>query len=709
MAHFRKLSWRTLCFGLLLGMIWPNTEANSQTGAPISQDTKSGYSKSNQSKVFYHDGKWLAMAFNNPDSRWYIWKYSGGVWSKNVDLDKSTSYKFDAMLNGATNKLYVIGSHTSSTKFWRFTYSSGAASWTKDAGFNVNPSFNNSDGTNPVSMIQAKNGDLWLFRIETGKLQAKRSTDGGLTWSSVIDVKTGLTVSSGSTDAVAFSAGSEALSSGNDYIGVVYGEPSAAGSKYGFLLHRDGDPNTVWTDESASLTFFGNERADNKISAATDINNNVFVFTQNANISGSEPNNTLYKRSPTAGGSAGPWSKFAVNTNVSGLNWKTPAVVADISNNALYVMGVNTTTLFAEYKSCTIGAEATLADATPTVLLSSPGAAFDDLSAPAPNISALNGMMVCGDNRTANDIWHNQIALAPLQTTMTVTGVTVSSSEANKNSSYTISFNLGTDGELVANAGTITVRFPDNTRVVPGMPANQILVNGAAANTATSNKTTHEVIVTTPVSLSPNANVTLVFNAAAQLLNPSNAGNYALEVFTSKKPAPAVSPSYAISAATTKVSPAIITPSPAAASAASAYTIAFSLGPHGRLISGSSTITLTFNSATGVANGNLTGAQVNGVEATAIGNSASRTVAITVPAALILNNNAAVTIKLPALAIMNPSNAGDYTLTVATSVENTLVPSNPYTIQFVGTVSVGVIALSTNEANATSSYTVPLT
>jgi hypothetical protein len=694
MAHFRKLSWGTVCLGLLLGMIWPGAEAHSQTGAPISQDTKSGYAKSNQNKVFYHDGKWWAIAHNEPNKRWYIWKYDGGVWSKDADLDKSTTYKFDVTLNSATSTLYVLGSHDGSTKFWRFTYSSSTASWTKDSGFDVKPSFNNGDGVNPISLAQAKNGDLWIFRIEAGKLQAKRSTDGGLTWPAVIDVKIGLTIASGSTDAVAFTNG------GSDYIGVAYGQSDAAGSQYGFLIHRDGD--TAWTDESAALTFFGSERADNKISAATDHNNNIFVFTQNANVSGSEPNNTLYKRSNT-----GIWSKHEVNN--FGLNWKTPAVVADVSNNALYVMGVNTTTLSAEHKVCTIGAEATLLDATPTVLLASPGAAFDDISVPTPNISALGGMMVCGDNTTASDIWHNQIALAPLQPPVTVTGVTASPNEANQTSIYTISFNLGTAGELVANTGTITTRFPDNTGVATGMPANQITVNGVTANTVTSNNSTREVTVTTPINLANNANVTLAFNAGAQLLNPSNTGNYALEVFTSAQPTPAASPSYAISAATTTVSPAAVTPNPAAANVASAYAIAFSLGAHGRLISGASTITLAFNSATGVTNGNLTGVQMNGVSATATGNSADKTIIITVPAALALNNNAAVTINLPASAITNPASAGDYTLTVATSVEATPVTSNPYTITFIGPVSVGTITLSTNEANATSSYTVPLT
>ena len=693
--------WRAVFFGLLIGLIESNSEAYGQAGAAIATATKSGYAKSNQSKVFYHDGKWWAIAFDNSTKRWHIWRFSGGTWSKAAPLNKSTTLKYDVAINSAASKLYVLGSHTSASEFWRFTYSSGSATWTKDAGFNVNPSFTTNNVSNPASLVRAQNGDLWIFRVTSNMLEAKRSTDGGATWSAVITVKTGLTTSSATTEAVAFAAG------GSNYIGVAYGETDAAGSKYGFLIHRDGDPDASWTDESSSLEFFGGERANNKIAATTDKNNNVYLFTQNANVSGSDPNNTLYKRS-----SSGTWTKFAVNDNAAGLNWKTPAIVADTSNYALYLMGVNTSTLLAEYKACAIGNETSLSIVATTIALSSAGAAFDDLSLPAPFVSTASGLMACGDNTTANDIWYNQFALGPIsggQPPVMINSVNVSPNEANTAASYTIALTLGDEGELTAGSGAITIQFPDNTLVPSGMAANQITINGTIATTAASNSSTREVTITTPITLANSANVTLVFDAGANILNPSNAGNFSLQASTSVQTTPASSPSYAINAATTTVSSATVTPTPTATSAASAYAIAFNLGGHGRLISGSSAFTLTFNNSTMVTNGSLSGAQVNGVSATAAGNSGNKTIVITIPASLSLGNDAAVTINLPASAITNPASAGNYTLTVATSVENAAVTSNSYTIELVGPVIVGAISLSSNEANATSSCTVPIT
>jgi hypothetical protein len=258
--------------------------------------------------------------------------------------------------------------------------------------------------------------------------------------------------------------------------------------------------------------------------------------------------------------------------------------------------------------------------------------------------------------------------------------VTLSTNEANAASSFTVPLTFGNNGALTAGSGTITLQFPDNTLVPSSIAANEITVNGTAASLVTANSSARQVIITTPITLGNNANVAVVVNAGANLLNPSTAGSYSLQAWTSAQPKPAASPAYTIAAASTNVSAASVMPNPNTINTAAAYAIAFNLGAHGRLLSGTSTITLTFNSATGVANGNIAGVQVNGVAATAAGNNADKTVAVTVPSTLSLGNNAAVTINLPSPAITNPASAGSYTLVVATSVEATPATSNVYSI-----------------------------
>jgi hypothetical protein len=175
------------------------------------------------------------------------------------------------------------------------------------------------------------------------------------------------------------------------------------GASFGFLRHRNGDPSSVWTDESSALTFFGNERADDWVSVAKADNGRLFVLTRNSNAAApGEVKNTLYKRN-----SAGSWSKFKVNTSVE---WSSPAVGIDDTNDRVYVMGIRAQAPnYAEYKFCNFGSESALETQTATVLLNNNGDTFGDLTAPGKSLYSISGLLVCGGNLTGNDVWYRQI------------------------------------------------------------------------------------------------------------------------------------------------------------------------------------------------------------------------------------------------------------------------------------------------------------
>ncbi len=675
LSLFRQRGAASLLLLLLpwLGFFNPNVGvAQAQTaGAPISGDTDSDFYKSNQSKIFYHDGKWWALAILDGVNDWHIWKHEAATnsWTQSLLLTTSSSRIPDVVLDAANNRLFLMLSNDSKPDFIRLMYTAGA--WVFESGFPLRLSDFTDGGTNRVSLVRAKNGKLWLFRINSNNVQAKHSADNGATWSAVLTIKSGLN-NSGVTDAVAFTASSE------NYIGVAYSEEDAAGSGFGFIKHKDTDEDNVWTDESASLALSGGANATNEISLTVDNANNVFLLTQNIDAGSGEASNTLFKRS-----ASGAWQAFAVNASAA---WISPAVALHPANNALHVMGINPATGQGEYKSCAVGEESSLAGAAAAILFAegSGNDDFADLSVPAfSNFGAATTLMVCGDNAETNDIWFNELGGSggggPAPGAVIVGSITLATGEANTNASYTIPLTLGSTGALATGTDTITLQFPNNTLVPSSIASSQVSVNGNDAANVATNSSTREVTITTPVALANDASVSIVFNAAAGLLNPSHAGNYTLQARTSAQATPGTSPNYAITAATTQVAIASVTPSPTTANSAAAYTIAFNLGAHGRMFSGTSTITLTFNSATGAANGSLSGAQINGVSASATGNSGSKTVTLTVPASLNLANNAAVTISLPS-GLTNPSSAGNYTLTVATSVETTAITSNAYAI-----------------------------
>lgn len=643
------------------------TKSDPLVGGPISTDTKSYYYKSNQSKVFFHDGQWWAIALNETNDRWQIWRYDGTTWVAVRDVQYGTLYYCDAVLNASANKLLVLGSHKATPFFRRFTYAAGT--WNLDPGYPVTlADFAHADNTNPASLVRAKNGELWIFRIKNKKLETKRSTNGGYTWSAITTIKTGLRTATGITDAVAFSSGVM------KYIGVAYAERDSLGSKFGFLRHTDGDPVTTWTDESAALTYFGSEHAYNQICLTSDASNNVYLFTRNTGFTGKNPRNTLYKRPST-----GVWKKFKVNSSA---NWKTPAIAVDATNNRLYCMGVNNFTLNAEYKTCLIGQEGKLDTSAAVLLFSAGGDDFDDLSVPAISLNAASGLMVCVNNVTTNDIWYKHQSLgatAPLA----IGTIALANNQANANSVCTIPLTLSNAGALTKGNGMISIRFPNNTLLPNTMTPSEVLVNGQPVTSLVVNSSTRQVSLHAPVNLANNQSFSVVFKAGAGILNPSAPGNFKLTAWTSAQPVPVNSGDYSISAATTTITPAAVTLSSNVPRAYADYTLAFNLGAQGRMLPGVSTFTVLFNNKTTVSNGPLSGATVNNANATAVGDSALRKITLTLPPAMSLGNHAAVTLFLPSSAVRNPKQVGNYTLQVSTSVEPTAVTSEPYEIPFI--------------------------
>jgi hypothetical protein len=691
--------WRVAfsCFAVLLGVIFFHAVATAQIppgGMPIAIDTDSGFLKSNQSKIFYHDAKWWAIAFNAPDSRWYIWKFSGSAWTKATGLDKSSTRKYDAVVNAAKNKLYLLGSHGSASEIRRFSYVNG--NWAADAGFPVNPAFVNTDGNNPLSMVQAKNGDLWIFRIEANKLQAKRSkaADDGKTWSATpINLKSGLKTATGITDAVAFSSG------GNNFIGVAFGESDVAGAKFGFLLHQDAAADTVWKDETASLTYFGAERGNNQICLTKDDSNNVYLLTKNGNALANDPRNTLYKRLRT-----GVWQKFRVNTD---FDWKSPALAYDAANNWLFVMGINSASQMGEYKTCFVGQEPILEKTAAQTIFSGAGATFAELSAP-PSGTSLNvasGLMVAADNNAAKDIWYNRLTLKGIAPVI-IGPIKIAPNQVNANATCTIPLNLSGAGALAADSGTIKIVFPPNTLLRKNIAAQHIAVKGTPCKKVAVDSATRRLTITTPVNLTGGPAFSIVINIGAGLLNPTLSGPHQLKVSTSEQPLVETSTNYNLIAATSTVNAATVKLSTNEADSCANYTIAFTLGINGRLLQGTSTITVVFDKATKVADGALTGVKINNVAASATGNATTKTVIVKMPAALALNNSAAVTLLLPASTICNPAVGNEYKLTVNTSVETKPIASLPYKIT--GRLVVSAITVTPPMTNANAAYAINL-
>ncbi len=679
MRKFPSLRLRnllTLFAGTALAfLIMAASHAHAQTGALLHANTLANNTKSNQNKIWFHDNKWWTIAPDLSKNADYIWRYDGGgVWTRtSAKLEKGAFNRYDVFMDSNIGELSIVRSHTTYAKFYRYTYSAGA--WSLAV---ATPLFNfgNPDNNNPCSLTKAKNGEFWIFRVDT-TLEARRSADGGVTWQPKFTIKSGLNAVKGTTDAITFTK------AGNNFIGVAYGELNAAGvnTQFGFLFHRDTATPTTWVDETSLITYAGTEKGHNSLSLAAGKNGDVFMFTRNAVGGNAHPRNTLYKRTGIS-----TWQRHAVNLVGDTFKWNSPTVAIDSSSNTLIVAGVRADSGFAEYKSVVLGSEATLSTAPRGLLLQNGMAVLDDLNFPRQLVNSVDGLMVTAANVTQNKAWFNLFFKNPAVPILVDT-VKVLRKEVNAKARYRIPITLTdpANGVLTGGVGTISIRFSPTAIMPASIAPGLVKLNGVAAAAVTTTPLTKEMIITTANTIAGNAAVMIVIDSLASVVNKQKPGLDSLQVWTSAQLLPVYSPAFILIKAKTKVAAASVTPEPKLPGLPASYRIGFRVGNQGRMSAGQDTFRLAFNAQTKVMNGALSGVLVNSLVANATADSIKRKIQIQLPAGAVVANGDTVTLDLPSHILSNPALAGFYSMLVATSVETSQVVSKLYEIGGVDT------------------------
>ncbi|MEK7728275.1 MAG: hypothetical protein AAB354_07650, partial [candidate division KSB1 bacterium] len=666
----------TLSLGFALAFItMATTPAHAQTGAVLNANTLANNPKSNQNRNWFHDGKWWTIAPDASKNADYIWRYDGGgVWTRtSTKLEKGKFNRYDVFMDSNLGELSIIRSHTTYVKFYRYTYSAGA--WSLAVATPL-ANFGNPDNNNPCSLTKAKNGEFWIFRVDT-TLEARRSADGGVTWQPKFTIKSGLNTVKGTTDAITFTK------AGNNFIAVAYGELNAAGvdSKFGFLFHRDTATPTTWVDETSFITYAGSEEGHNTLSLTANKNGDVYLFTRNALGGNSDPRNTLYKRTGLQS-----WERHPVNLVGDIFKWNSPTVVVDTSSQMIMVAGIRADSGFAEYKCVALGSEATLSTAPRGLLLQNGTNTLDDLNFPRHTVNAIDGLMVTAANVTLNKVWFNLFFKNPTVPILVDT-VKVVRKQVNAKGRYTIPITL-TDavaGALAGGAGTISIRFSPTTIMPASIAPGLVKLNGVAAAAVTTTPLTKEMLITTANPIAGNAAVNIIIDSLANVVNKQKPGLDSLQVWTSAQLLPVYSPAFILIKAKTKVAAASVTPEPKLPGSPASYRVGFRLGAQGRMSAGQDTFRLAFNLQTKVKNGALSGVLVNSIAATATSDSIKRKVQIQLPASVALANSDTVTLDFPAQILTNPLLAGFYSMLVSTSVETSQVVSKLYEIGGVDT------------------------
>jgi hypothetical protein len=266
-----------------------------------------------------------------------------------------------------------------------------------------------------------------------------------------------------------------------------------------------------------------------------------------------------------------------------------------------------------------------------------------------------------------------------------VTNVTVSvtTTTVNANSAYQVDFYV--QNALSAGAGTITLTFPSNTFVPSSISTSFVTVahgnptpgTGVTANAVVTNPSTRTVTITVPEAILANDAVRVNFTAGAGLENPSIAGTYTLQAKTSAQPLNATSAGYSITSTVTTIVNLQVSVDPLLVSTVGQYTFTFTTGANGKLVSGTSTITLLFPDDATFTLGTPATSKVT-VNATAadavVLNTGTATnpdtLIVTVPSSVTIGNNTDVTVIISETAgLQNASTTTALTYKAFTSVE----------------------------------------
>lgn len=317
-----------------------------------------------------------------------------------------------------------------------------------------------------------------------------------------------------------------------------------------------------------------------------------------------------------------------------------------------------------------------------------------------------NYTMVLRTSDEPTDVVSPQYTVAASATAIVVDSVRVSPSRAAEAGNYIIDFTVGSAGGLLAGNNTITVTFPAGTTVPASIAASTVTVNGAAAGTVTTDPVARTVTVVTPVTVPNNGHVTLNFATTSGIQNPP-AGDYTLQVRTSAETNDAASPQYAITSNDALMVTSVV-PTPSAVNASAGYTIDFQIGASSPLSVGDQII-VDFPDGTGVPSVMAAGdVRVNGTAATVAPFTDTVNKKVTVATPVAVAGNGTVTLTFTnAAGLLNPPLTGDYTLTVATSVQPTPVASPAYAItQATTTISSPNVTPSIGTVSQLATYTI---
>ncbi len=453
----------------------------------------------NQSKLWFHDGRWFGVLFDNRttvNAKFRIWRFDMATqdWtSTGVAVDDRNRSHADVLAIG--NTLYVVsaraegdpGTTGRDLRVYRYAYNAASRTYTLAAGFPKTIAGTGA-GTGYATIAQ-ETGRLWIAYPQGGKVRVTASTDSAATWSAPIDLPTmGNPIASDDVVAIAGMGGGTG-------VGVLWSNQSLTDDAFYFSAHVATDPTGTWkARETAPLANPGTltYTADNHISLKTDASGDLIAAVktgrdEDPGPNASDPLIAVFKR--TGGpGAVGSWISRTVTTVA--LEGTRPVLVLN-DQTAQAEVYLTYPTTFAEGQQKIHRRTAPLASldfGTPSlgteVIASSTETAINDATSTKQRSTASSGSLVVATNIPNLTYLHACLGgPCPVKPVADFTGtpttgtapLSVSFTDASTNSPTAWSWSFG-DGT------TSTARNPVKQYVDPGTYTVTLTASNAAGS-----------------------------------------------------------------------------------------------------------------------------------------------------------------------------------------------------------------------------------
>ncbi len=286
-----------------------------------------------QSKLWFTDGFWWALMTTSGGTATHIFQLSPSTheWTDTgTAVDTRTSSTGDALWTANDQKLTVVArDSTSNPLVSRFTYNASTNNYTLDRNFPI--TVNAGGGSESATIDRDSTGRLWIAYTRASQLWVAYSDVNGLNWTAGFhpDIPDFTITSDDIASVIAF---------GNS-IGIMWSDQGASAMR--FAIHRDGDPDTVWSVEDA---LHRTGMADDHINLKQitgDTSGQIFaaVKTSKGDLATDAPTDPLVGvlvRTPQGSG-PGLWEFVEAGTVAD--NHTRPIIAIDQTNRELYFFG----------------------------------------------------------------------------------------------------------------------------------------------------------------------------------------------------------------------------------------------------------------------------------------------------------------------------------------------------------------------------------